>query len=521
MKIKKSIIGICLAGAIGLFACTDDDSTWGTNSVGDITIEGLTDRAVVSYVGNRVEVKPVLKTGYPEEELGYAWYLYENVMGELDDGYRTNKISEEKDLSYEVNLPSGSYTLVFEVTAESNGYVQTATMNLSVSTSFSQGFYILKETPEGNTEVDLYGNDGLVSNLMARFSDGALRGKPRNLSVVYSGEYIDPDANATASTNLVHVFTEENVYRGFRSEDMKQVFSNSNLFYGGDMPAGEMPYILFRTPNYTTYFSNTGIRTARTASYGQAANTGMMGYPVDEVGTSKHVQLLFYGMNLVYWSDELHRLRTIDYQFRTPADVECNDETAYPDDLECISSGVNIMGNGDVVTAYFLCEQPSSGDRYLLLVDTFSPESVSETIKLDPKFHIASADVVTGNRMTATYLYSIYENELYAYSWTTKDERKFNLPGIPAGETVTYITNQYFNAYMDTSTNFDSFIVATQSGNRYNLYFFDEEDMSGGQPIAPGEVVSGEGTVKAVRFLSSITLAGSDHMDNPLYPLTD
>lgn len=506
---------------IGVSACNDDNSTLSTVRVDDIEIEGLTDQSVVSYVGNKIEISPVISTGYAEDNLNYAWYLYENGMGELEDGYRTNRISSEKDLSHEVNLPSGSYTLVFEVTSISNNYVKTATVNLSVSTSFSQGFYILKETPDGRTEVDLYGNDGLVPNLMGRFSGSALQGKPRNLSVVYSGEYIDPDANKTASANLVHVFTEDNVYRGFRSEDMKEVFNNSNLFYGGDIPANETPYLLFRTPNYTAYFSNTGIRTAKTASYGQAANSGMMGYPVDEVGTSKHVQLLFYGMNLVYWSNEEHRLRTIDYRFNSPALVGYNDETAYPDDLECISSGVNIMSDGEVVTAYFLCEQPSTGNRYLLLLDTFSPETISETIKLDAKCHIASSDIVTGNRLSATYLYSIYENELYAYSWTTKDERKFNLPGIPAGETITYITNQYFNAYSDTSTNCDYFIVATQTGNQYKLYFYNEENMNGGQPISAGRVITGEGTVKAVRFLSPISLAGSDHMDNPIYPLTD
>lgn len=518
---RKTIIGALFMGLVGLASCYDDDSTLGTVNVSDIEITGLSDQSVVSYVGKKVEVHPSVSTEYAENELSYAWYMYENGMNEFEDGYRTNLISTEKNLSYEVNLPSGSYTLVFEVTSKKNDYVKTAKMNLSVSTSFSQGFYILKETADGRTEVDLYGNDGLASNLMEKFSGESLKGKPRNLSIVYSGEYIDPDLNKTASTNLIHVFTEDNVYRGFRSEDMKEVFNNSNLFYGGDLPSGEEPYILFRTPNYTAYFSNTGIRTAKTASFGQAANTGMMGYPVDEVGTSKHVQLLYYGMNLVYWSDEEHKLRTIDYLFKTPADVGYTDETKYPADLECISSGVNIMSNGEVVTAYFLCEQPSTGDRYLLLVDTFSPESISETIKLDPDFHLASSDIVTGNRMSATYMYSIYNNELYAYSWTTKDERKFNLPGIPAGETVTYITNQYFNAYSDESTNFDSFIVATQVGNQYKLYFYDKEDMNGGQPISVSQTVTGEGTVKSVRFLSPISLSGSDHYDNPLYPLTD
>ena len=288
---KKYIMQALLVGLIGLSSCTDDDSTLGTKYVSDIEISGLADRSVVSYVGNKVEVHPVLSTEYAENDLAYAWYLYENVMGELDNGYRTNCISHEKDLSYEVNLPSGSYTLVFEVTSKNNNYVKTATMNLAVSTSFSQGFYILKETADGRTEVDMYGNDGLVANLMERFSDGPLPGKPRNISMVYSGEYIDPDTRETASANLINIFTEENVYRGFRSEDMKEVFNNSNLFYGGDMPAGEMPYILFRTPNYTAYFSNTGIRTAKTASWAKYLPSTMDGMPTGLVSSSWSVLL--------------------------------------------------------------------------------------------------------------------------------------------------------------------------------------------------------------------------------------
>ena len=48
----------------------------------------------------------------------------------------------------------------FEATATANGYAATAEMKLSVSTTFSQGFYILKETADGNTELDVYTQKG-------------------------------------------------------------------------------------------------------------------------------------------------------------------------------------------------------------------------------------------------------------------------------------------------------------------------------------------------------------------------
>lgn len=125
------------------------------------------------------------------------------------------------------------------------------------------------------------------------------------------------------------------------------------------------------------------------------------------------------------------------------------------------------------------------------------------------------------NRLSATYIYCIADNELYAYSWETNDERKFSLPGINQGETITYITNQYFNYAWDTSTNFNNLIVGTQSGNNYKLYFYSDKNMNGGQPISAGKSISGEGKVKSVRFLSSIPLSGSAHYSDPIYPLTD
>lgn len=51
--------------------------------------------------------------------------------------------------------------------------------------------------------------------------------------------------------------------------------------------------------------------------------------------------------------------------------------------------------------------------------------------------------------------------------------------------------------------NFDTFIVGTQEGYNYKLYFYEEEQMNGGQPIAaPGLTLEGTGKVKSVRYLS-------------------
>ena len=236
---------------------------------------------------------------------------------------------------------------------------------------------------------------------------------------------------------------------------------------------------------------------------------------------------------MVYWSNSEHALRDINFNFQPSSLVTTTDGSTYPNDLECISAGANITGDvySPTVVAYFLCEQPSTGDRYLLLLDggfAFTGVQIKQIIKLDPSLHIAKDKIIAMNRRTATYIYSISEdNKLYAYSWISNDEREFPLPGIPAGENITYLTNQYFflsELYgYDTSFNFDDLIVGTQTGDTYKLYFYStSEDMNGGRPItAPSRVITGTGKVKSVRFLASMNLLGGDHYSDPIYPLTD
>lgn len=516
----KQLIISTLIALIGLSSCYEDESTLGTNNISDITIEGLTDQSVISYIGNKIEIQPNIKTEYPENELQYAWYLYKESGGEVENGYKNQLISNEKNLSYEVNLPSGTYNIVLEVKSLSNNYTKTSTMKIFVSTDFSKGFYILKETADGNTEVDLYNNNRLSSNLMTSIVGSPLKGKPRNISIVYSGEYIDPDKNEAESTNLVHIFTEDNIYKGFRAEDMKEVFNNSTLFYSGEMEPNEEPYTIFRAPNHTVYFSNTGIRNAQTAFGSSGHNTGMLGYPVDAHGTSKFVQPVYRGIYMLYWSNSEHKLRVIDRNFTPSAEVKYDSSTSYPDDLNCICSGINEVGG--VQNVIFICESASTKDRYVLLVDPNNSYKIKKCIKLDPSFHISKSNMITVNKQTATYIYCISNNELYAYSWETNDERKFALPGVDSSETISYVTNQYFYYKWDLSTNFNSLIIGTQTGNKYKLYFYNSENMNGGQPISEGTSIEGEGILKSVRFLSSLQISGSDHLTTtPIYPLTD
>ncbi len=505
---------ICL---FGLSACYEDDSSMGSDSVSDITIMGLEDmegQSIVSYAGNRLQCSPVIQSGYADGDLAVAWYLFNTSAEETPNGYQDFLISTDRNLDYEINLPPGTYRLVCEVSSLSNGLVKTATVDIMVATLFSNGFYVLKETPEGTTELDLYNENGLTQDLMADFAGGALAGSPRNLSVIYEGEFIDPETNETARGNLVHVMTEDNVYKGFKAETMTEVFNNENLFYGGPMDANEQPALFFMTMFYNCYASNTGIRIAQVG--GDTPGTGKLPYPSSD-GASKYLQI--HGMDVVYWNDASHRLERTDYNINTVSPEDCGE---YPGGMECISSG----RNDNVGRIYFLCEEPATGDRYLFLysIPMFMQTGFDQVLQVDPSTHLAKSRIISGNSQTGSYIYCVGEDhKLYVYNYEEGTETEVPLPGIDNGEEITYVSNPFLNiGFGDTSANFDALVVATRKGNGYKLYIYDE-GMVGGMPTKAPEVVAegGNGVVRCVRYLSPVTVDKNDLFSTYVYSWTD
>ena len=489
---KKYIILSMLFTLFGLVSCYDDDSSLGTKDVGDITIGTLEDASIISYSGNKLIREPEIETTYPDDQLTYAWYIYKE---DQDKGFRTNKIDSVKNLSYEVNLPAGSYTIIFEATATTNGYAATAEMKLAVSTTFSQGFYVLKETEDGNTELDVYTQNGLVPDLFASTQGEVLPGSPRNLSVGYSQAFIDTEENKMVNANTVCITTEQNKVVCLRTVDMLKAFDNSNLLFE-EMDADEEPYCMVRSLASMFYFSNKGIRSSSTSS----GNSGKMGFPLDN-GGSKHVQIVDGGFGgHVYWNNTKHRVMTVDYNRVAASEIEYNTEINQ-DNLECLSSGLNYVGR--VETIYFLCQDKISGTRYLYLL---SGGAILEIRPLSSALHLAQGDIIAGNGLTGTFIYSVHNNKLYAYNFNAETEIEVPVTGLPAGETISYVFNLYWNMgrFGDTSLNFDHIVIGTQKENTYTVYLYN---IRGGQPYgSPIDQFSGEGKLKSVRYVCQLVV---------------
>ena len=184
---KRYILFFCLSTLICLNGCFQDDTTLATDAsrVGEINVQGLKDTSMIAYA-QPLELTAEV-AGFADDELTYAWYIYGGQYSKNSEGYRSHSIGEGKKLSYPVELKIGSYTVVCEVTHKASGYFTTATFNLNVTSDFSQGFYVLKETADGNTELDFYNHLKKTTNndLLAKVLEAPLAGEPRNLSTVF------------------------------------------------------------------------------------------------------------------------------------------------------------------------------------------------------------------------------------------------------------------------------------------------------------------------------------------------
>ncbi len=513
--LNKKLIVLLMGAGLTLTSCFDDDSKDG-QPVSDITIADFEESTYtkVSYMGQKLEINPSIETEYPESDLEYLWTIVP-----VQDSYSTSvfeqpvEISTEKNLSYEVSIAPKDYTVCLKVSSKSNGYAVTKTATLTATTLFSQGFYILKETADGNSELDMLLSDGSHSeNLLSQTrEDGAMEGKPMNLTVAYSHNYINTETNKTSGANIICVVTDKRNISAFRSTDLKEVFNQDNMFYY-TFADDEIPYGIQNDMNSTHYFSNKGAASV----YSNASSSrfsGKYGTSPTETGGSTYIALGKVGsyiktnQSVFYWDQDGHSIYNVDFN----GDIKLatkTDGTLLPlDDYDCVMAGYNTNSGSTL----FVFQNKDTKDR--VVYELNGNATLKATYPIDASKHIAKSDIVRLNSQQAYYMYSVDDNKLYGYDWTTGNEIEMPLQGIGSGETINYVSNQFINpgAFGSMRDKFDQLVIGTTSGNNdYHLYFYN---MVGGQPDGdPVLTTSGTGRVNNIRYITPNYVAYSTGM---------
>lgn len=495
----KKIFFILPVAALLLTAtsCFKDNSNLNYEEISDIGISGISDRySLLSYAGQKLEISPAIATLYSDME--YGWYLIDPRQGSGSAEQPAELIARTKELSYDINLPEGAYTLVFKATSKSNGYSAIRRSTLAVSMEFSRGFYVIKENAEGNTDLDFFTpDDELRDNLLTKMHGQSMQGAPRSLSVCYGQSYMQELRRNYA--NSICIVTEQNKIQFIRVSDMETMFDFSNMFYGTPDP-DEVPYLATRGYFMTFYLSNKGMRGSYTND--MYASTGIFGMPQGGGGSTKLV--MSAGTNgMVYWDETGGNLMESDYNafvYPVESDPAKNYQTQALQDYRCITAGQNYIGETETILFLF---QDATGNRMMYSVNTDQGSAVVQNvIPLNTGLHLAQADVVSVNGRSATLVYSVHNNKLYGYNFENGEEREIAFAGIPAGEEITYVSNRYWTHAADEGNLFDYLVIGTQSAHGYKIYMYE---MIGGQPSgSPVKTLSGEGKMKSIRYISPV-----------------
>lgn len=455
--------------------------------------------------------------------MSYTWLLYDESTGTVVDGdtIKPKVIATARGLDYEIAMPPGTYLLRLLVSDKATGYTVYATTNLSVSTIFSEGFFVLKETIDGKTDIDqLTSSDQKIYDLLERTEGKSMDGGPAAIWPIYITDYINPDTKDIDQTNALAIVNAEGNVNIKRMSDFATIFNRSNLLYDKMSDSEKVFAFVTNAMGYHFLISSKGFRLATITG----TSTGQYGYPVNSTGASTHIasDVTSYGATL-FWDEASKSLKTTDYNGNvaplTYKDQSGSDLTQNLEGYTCCHIGYNMMNNTGTFTAIL---KDGSGNSYLYLVSpSMSGSFLSSRRIIANNSHLAQGTFFSTCGNQAKFIYCVDKGKLYACNYSDEDLPELSLTpeGIGSDETINFVTNQYWKKHYNNGSEFDYLIVGTQKGSTYTLRFYQ---MNGGIPEGkPVKTFSGEGRVKMVRYMFSNFNFNDWRSRRNVYSITD
>ena len=213
-----------LVGMLLAMACYDKDNT--IHPIPDLVIENIPGGNIGA--GEMLELTPVATMGGSEVECTYQWFIYRDTVATL--------ISEENTLQYRVDT-TGTITFNVEATHVETGIQSVLTFYYTVVPRINHGWLILKETADGNTDMDMQliqGGDTIefAEDQLSLALGAPMQGRP--VSLLWTAgtyKYVNPETGIEedAQTCLVPVSQKDILM--YRVADEKVLATSDELFY--------------------------------------------------------------------------------------------------------------------------------------------------------------------------------------------------------------------------------------------------------------------------------------------------
>jgi hypothetical protein len=506
----KKILYYILALTV-VAGCYKDESSDRYDPIGAIQINGVEEEYNLIMLVDALKITPEVTSTSPDDKVDgfeYLWTYYShtdyNNASAAGTATPVDTIAQTKDITWDITLKPGDYTIWFRITNPANGYTVYRAITLNVSTEFSNGFYFLKETAGGDTELDFHKPNGAggwitMPDMLNMRLGAPIAGAPTSLGIFASYPYINKE-NGQPENGAVLVPMGGKDLKVLSLEDLSLVYDHNDIFFSGEAPDHKplrafylsmfgIPVFIFDDGAYAAGFdSRTGkVGYPEAPAGGCSLSHGMM---ADDDGSSFPIEFLqfFDELNgqLVYYS--------------------------YEGTLVSLSGDNNISPTGITHRPLFMgssgwCvfENPGFADRYLYLLNgdflmsaTTEPILEIRPISASEAPNFNSAELYGAHKTNKQFLYGSTGDKLYMYNTGSDAEKQLTLSGFGAGEQITMITHKpgvHNPANRDDTAGF--LFIATHAGGHYKVYMYK---VTGGEPDGEPFVIEGTGKVVDMQY---------------------
>ena len=510
MKHIYYFIMILVVGVV-LTACYDKDNT--IHRIPDLVIENVKNASV--QTGEIIDITPVCTMGGEEVECTYNWYRYHDTVPEL--------ISQDARLQWRVDT-TDNVTLEVEATHVETGLQAVLAFSYTINPRSNNGWLILKETADGNTDMDVSliqnGNIEFAADQLSLSLGEPMEGKPISILYTKSFKWYNPETGKTEASQKCLIPVSEKDILMYRVNDENILVKKEDLFY-------EMPD--FASGSIEAFMSHSSFSGLIYNGKAYLMNSGLSAFMPALMGDyylAPYIVCWGYGYSMLVYDEQNCSFAILPKSKSSSITMEIKyfkDIYRPEDDLKISSNQLDadliylgqtdkkIAGEYNWGTAYALMRKKGDMENLQLYglhsqefdAADYAPIRFARTIPVSRCRAFANADFYTMHQ-TSNIIYFIKDNRLSYYDI---DEDKFVMDIHAFDGEITYckyIANNY--DYNDAEwmgdlydNRFDRLIVATSSGTDYAIYSFDSS--VDGLKLLP-EIIRGKGKVRFMFWYS-------------------
>lgn len=504
MKNLKAIFLVVFSSLI-ITGCFSDQGNYDYESLSTITVSDIAESYTCVQLVDTLTITPTIDASEPTDEIAYLWTIakYQDLLSE-EENLPIDTLSTECNLVLPVELTAGEYRLMYTVTNLTNSGLEVfAQAKLTVKTEFSEGFYLLKETATGMTELDLYTSENeFFEDLFEETGTGSLEGAPIGFGLFKEFSYLDSDSGEYVYDHMLCPVTDAGKTGMYKNKDLTLFRDYENMFFG-DCPTAKPLKMMHLFATIFVCITEDGEYFTRNDKGGYPS-IGYFGYLQSFGGSYDYIiseDLAYTGYSAFFVDLATNNLMYMNYN--TGALTQATTLLASQQSVKAMEGEYVYMtsAGSKLATNVIIMNNEEEGCYQLYIFAPYSTSSAYVTCSrtdIDTSSEIYNAEMITANKYTASLLYlKDAANKFYTFSLTDFSTKEITLSGLPEGEEVTLMQNMYCTL---GDYPFDHFVVATTDGENYTVLMYD---MIGGEPVGePVKTIKGSGIVRKMQYTS-------------------